>query len=270
MWDSCVSLKHGVVLLFSEQQECETSTAGLVLSSPSLCTVTSSLSLFHLLFWLLFFPKVLGCPSSGMEGATHYLCQREHPMYRWVLPTTRNRNVIILLQILNKCEQHLVSFWFFAPSFFSVDHVYFWKARCVWRDCWNFSNWLFSEKNSFLKEAISDWDFSLDMVWFFQQHWILQTDCHRSGVMMCLVRAGSSCGVSWWTHSCFTATWLPGCTRVLVCEGKEMGLYFPKAPAALIISVPMCCQWLPKKMPSRKLEIQYILKLLVEKLFQEV
>lgn len=45
MWDSCVNLKHGLVLLFSEQQECETSTASLVLSSPSLCMITYSFSL---------------------------------------------------------------------------------------------------------------------------------------------------------------------------------------------------------------------------------
>lgn len=85
---------------------------------------------------------------------------------------------------------------------------------------------------------------------------------------MCLVRAGSSCGVAMGTQLFHCP--MCGCTRVLVCEGKEMGLYFPKAPAALVISVPMCCQWLSKKMPSRKLEIQYILKLFVEKLFQEV
>lgn len=153
MWGSGVSLKHGLVLLFFEQQECETSTPGLVLSSPSLCVVTPGLSPSIHCSDSCSSPDVLGWPSSGilsMEGATHYLYQREHPMYKWVSSMTRSRSVNILLQVLNKCELQLFIYLFFTPSFFNVGCMYFWRACRVWRDYLNFSNWNYFQKNSFL------------------------------------------------------------------------------------------------------------------------
>lgn len=147
----------------------------------------------------------------------------------------------------------------------------FWRPCCVWRDHLNFWNWDYFQKNSFLKEAISDWDFMLDIVWFFQQHHIFTSD--RLSLKW---HNDSSCQgwIQLWLgltdvqlFHCHVTAWLHTCS--LVCRGEEMGLYFPKAPAPLFISVPVCCSWLPKKMPSRKLEI-HVLKLFVGKLFQEV
>lgn len=102
---------------------------------------------------------------------------------------------------------------------------------------------LFSEKNCFLKEAISDGDFTLDVVWFFQQHRILTSD--RSS-LKCHNDVSCQGWIQLWLglmdvqlFRCHVTAWLHMCSSV--CGGKEMGLYFPKAAGPLVISVPVYC-----------------------------
>lgn len=157
---------------------------------------------------------------------------------------------------------YLFIYLFSTPSFFDVGHVYFWRACCVWKRYLDFPNQDYFQKNSFLKEAISDWDFIPDFVWFFQQHRILISDWSS-------LKWHNDVSCQGWIQlwlglmdaqlfRCHVTAWLHMCSSVR--GGEEMGLYFPKAPAPLVISVPVCCSWLPKKMPSRKLEIHYLNK----------
>lgn len=146
MRGSYVSLKHGLVLLPCEQQECETS---LVLSSPSLAFLLPSAvpsPVPPLMYWggravvySVWRVQLVTSTSVNIQCTN------------WDSSTTRNRSVMILLQVWNKCEQQLFIYLFSIPSFFDVGHVYFWRACCVWRRYLNFPNRDYFQKNSFLK-----------------------------------------------------------------------------------------------------------------------
>lgn len=149
MWSSRVSLGHGLVLLVFEQPECETSTPGLVLSSPSLCMVTPGLSPSIRCSGSCSSPGVLGWPSNAVlstEDATRYLHQREHPTSKLVLSVTKRSVIIVLLQVLNEREQQ---FSFFTPSFFWCgSHVFLEAVKRLFKFL---KLGLFSEKQLLVK-----------------------------------------------------------------------------------------------------------------------
>lgn len=117
----------------------------------------------------------------------------------------------------------------FHPFIFQ-GRMYFWGPCLVWRDCLNFSVWDSSQKCSFLEEWISDFVLWMPYGSFNTSEYLFQSTgifipLHWRGVMMCPVRAGSSCGLAQWPHSCFTAPRLPGCACALwSAKGRKWGL----------------------------------------------